>query len=118
MMTHRSGIALLEAIIGVTILSVAGLAVVAATANTIAAVRTALEVEEQSRAAGAFMHSVALWTRADLERRLGDRPQGSWRLHIDRLSEDRYFIRLSDSTERRNPLLETVLFRPARAPHD
>src|SRR6266699_2387326 len=40
--------------------------------------------ESDQRLAARFITAVSLWPREDLDRHLGDRPQGPWRLRIDR----------------------------------
>ena len=57
------------------------------------------------------MEAVALWTRSDLDLRLGARAQGPWRLSITRLSPSLYEIALLDSLGERK-LLGSALFRP------
>ena len=66
------------------------------------------------RDASALLEAVALWPRADLDRHLGDRPQGAWRMQVDRPTPTLYVIVLADSTNRRE-LLRTTLYRPQPA---
>ena len=108
----RGGAALLEAIVAMAILGTAGIAALAMASEAARAVGRAREAEVELRAASAFLEAVALWTRDDLDRRLGDRPQGAWRLRIDRPEPMLYTIALSD-TLGGGVLLATSLFRPA-----
>lgn len=111
---RRRGAALLEAIIALTILTSAALSLVAMSAQgsrTIAQVR---ETEAELRRASAFMDVVTLWTRADLDRRLGTREQGPWRLRIDRPTPTLYELTLLDSTATRE-LLRTSVYRAEAA---
>jgi hypothetical protein len=107
----RSGIALLEAIVALTILTVAALATVGMVRQGIESVRRAQVAEVEIRKASAFMDAIALWPRADLDRHLGDRAQGPWRLAIDRPVPTLYLVALLDSTDRRE-LVHTALYRP------
>jgi type II secretory pathway pseudopilin PulG len=105
---------LLEAVVALTILAVAGVAAVAMaseSARTIAHIR---ETEAELRAASALMEAASLWTREDLDRRLGDRAQGPWRLRIDRPVPTLYTLTLTDSLGRAE-LLRTAIFRPEAA---
>lgn len=110
----RAGAVLLEAIVALLILSVAGTAAVTLVGQSADAVRRAREADAEVRAAGAFLHAVSLWTHEDLDRRLGDRPQGPWRLRIQRPAPTLYEVVLVDSAGDRE-LLRTALFRPGPA---
>lgn len=110
---RRVGAALLEVLVALTILGTAGVAAVGATAESARAAARLRETERDLRAASAFLEAVALWTREDLDRRLGEREQGAWRLRISRTSLTVYDIVLLDSTGRR-VLLGTALYRPER----
>ena len=65
------------------------------------------------RDADAFMAAVSLWTRDDLDRRLGDREQGPWRLVILRPEPTLYEVALRD-TLTDAVVLRTALHRAAR----
>jgi hypothetical protein len=63
------------------------------------------------RDAERFLVAVSLWPRADLERRLGTRPQGPYLLTITMTTGTLFEIGLADRATRA-PLLSTVLYRP------
>jgi type II secretory pathway pseudopilin PulG len=107
----RAGVVLLEAIVALTILTVAGLATVAIVRQGIDSVRRAENAEAEVRRASAFMDAVALWPRVDLDRHLGDRAEGPWRLVIDHPAPTLYLVALTDSLSRRE-LVRTALYRP------
>ena len=107
----RAGAVLLEVMVALAILAVAGVAAVAATGESMRAAARLRESEHRIRAASAFLEAVALWPREDLDRRLGDRAQGGWRLRIMRPSPTIYEIALTDSTGA-DLLLETAVYRP------
>lgn len=111
MRRDRRGAVLLEAIAALAILSTAGLAAVALVGQGADSVRRALAADAELREASAFFHAVALWTREDLDRRLGDRPQGRWRLIVQRPAPALYEVVLADSALSRE-ILRTSLFRP------
>lgn len=107
----RAGAVLLEVIVALTILTVAGTTAVVAMGESARAAARIRETEREPRKASVFLEAVALWPREDLDRRLGDRAQGSWRLRIGRPAPTVYEIGLADSTGTR-VLLETALYRP------
>lgn len=106
----RKGAVLLEAIVAVVILAVAGTAAVTLVSQSADAVRRARGADAEARQASAFLHAVSLWTREDLDRRLGDRPQGGWRLQVQRPTPTLYEVALVDSA-RTHVILRTSLFR-------
>jgi type II secretory pathway pseudopilin PulG len=106
---NEAGAALLEVIVAVSILATAGTAAVAMTSESARAVERARDADRRAREAGAFMEAVALWPRADLDRRLGEREQGPWRLTIQRPDPELYTVSLVDSSG--TELLRTALFR-------
>jgi type II secretory pathway pseudopilin PulG len=102
---------LLEAIVALAIFATTGVAALtmAATANRAAA--SAREAEQELREASRFLEAVALWTRTDLDQRLGERRQYPWILRIERPLPELYIVTLGD-TLGGSPLLQTSLFRP------
>jgi len=112
----REGIVLLEAIVAMTILAIAGAAVVALATDSARAVDRARAADAAMEQASAFLDAVALWPREDLDRHLGARDEGAWRLIVDRPTPTLYTLSLADSAGR-HLLLHTVLYR-AEAAHD
>lgn len=109
-MRTEPGSALLEVIVAVTILALAGTAVIALVRENAATADLAAHREEELLRASAFLDAVALWPAEDLVRRMGNRAQGPWRLEIQRPEADLYAIRLTDSLG--VELLTTALYRP------
>jgi type II secretory pathway pseudopilin PulG len=107
----RAGIVLLEALVALTILTVAGVAAAAAVRQSADTLQRAVAADRDLRTASAFLEAVALWPRLDLDRHLGDRPEGAWRLRVDRPLPTLYMVTLTDSTGGRT-LLRTALYRP------
>ena len=111
-LTQRRGATLLEAIVALTLLAMtglSGLALVRSAANlTVEAERSESVVADASN----FLNSVSLWTREELDQRLGEREQGIWRLEIDRTTPELYIVILRDSLGART-VLRTALFRAA-----
>jgi hypothetical protein len=107
----RRGAALLEALVALVVLTTAGAAITALAVTSGDVVHRAHSAEEEIRRANAFFSMVSLWPREDLDRHLGDREQGPWRLNVDRSMPTLYTITLRDSLGART-LLRTVLYRP------
>ena len=106
----REGVVLLEAIVALTILAIAGAAVVALATDSARAVERARDADAAMARASALLDAVALWPREDLDRHLGNRIEGQWRIVVDRATPTLYGVTLADSTGTR-VLLHTVLFR-------
>jgi len=111
----RVGAVLLEALVAIAIVGLVGVAALAMVAESTRLVRETRDLEGTYRDANAFFESVALWTRTDLDNRLGERPQGRWYLRIDRLATELYSVSLVDSS-RREVLLQTSLYRALPTP--
>lgn len=110
-MTARRGAALLEVLVALAILAIAGVTLLTAMGENLRALEQSQAGERDIASASAFLNAVALWPREDLDRRLGWREQGRWRLRIDRPEPELYAVTLADSTGMRM-LLTTVLYRP------
>jgi len=111
-MTGRSaaGAVLLEVVVALAILALAGVLAVSGTSQAMTSVRLAREREEAISAASRFLDRVALWPREDLDRRLGRRRQGPWILVTSRPVETLYLVSLIDSATSET-LVETALYR-------
>jgi type II secretory pathway pseudopilin PulG len=101
---------LLEVIVALTILAVGATTIVALAASSLDAVSRAEAADAETRHASALLEAVSLWPRADLDRHLGDRPEGPWDLRIDRPSPTLYTVALSD-TAIHVLLVRTSLYR-------
>ena len=76
------GASLLEAVTALAILGVAGSALAIEVWQSLATVQRLHAAEERVLTASRFLEAVALWPRADLDRHLGNRRNGPWRLVI------------------------------------
>jgi hypothetical protein len=101
---------LLEVVVALIILATAGVAMTALSSQSIDSLRRARAAERETERASELLDAVALWPRSDLDRHLGDRPQGPWRLVVERLLPTLYIVTLTDSTGGRT-LLSTALYR-------
>lgn len=112
---RRTGAALLEAIVALAVLGTAGVAALVLVRDAVRTVEHAREAERRMGDAHVFMSAVSLWTREDLDRRLGERPQGPWRLAILRPEPTLYRVTLRDSLSGRVVLATHVYRAPAEA---
>ena len=108
----RRGVALLEAIVAMTILETGGIALVTVTADGARRARQAREHERTFAAADRLLDAASLWSPTELDQRLGARRQGPFTMRIDRTAGAVYLVSISDSTSDA-ALVETAFFRPA-----
>ena len=106
----RAGSTLLECMVALSILGLAGVAAVQAVRESAHAVATSRLADKEIAQASAFLDYVALWSPSELDLRLGTHVQGRWRLRIDHVSAT-YHVVLQDSSGRRN-LIGTALYHP------
>lgn len=111
-LTQRRGATLLEAIVALTLLAMTGLSGLALVRSAVSLTGEAERSESVVADASNFLNSVSLWTREELDQRLGEREQGIWRLEIDRTTPELYIVILRDSLGART-VLRTALFRAA-----
>lgn len=116
-LTQRRGATLLEAIVALTLLAMTGLTGLALVRSAVSLTGEAERSESVVADASNFLNSVSLWTREELDQRLGEREQGIWRLEIARTTPELYLVILRDSLGART-VLRTALFRaePVDAP--
>jgi type II secretory pathway pseudopilin PulG len=106
----ESGTTLLEVIVALAILGGAGLVLTAEVRQSLAATMRIQAAERDVVEASAFLEAVALWPRGDLDRHLGNRRNGPWRLLVLRSSEALYEVSVRDSADTRT-LVGTTLYR-------
>ncbi len=105
----RPGVVLLEVLIGIAILAMAGTAVLALGHDALSNLHHSMERDREFEQASAFLDAVTLWNRQELDLRMGARRQGRWILTIHRETPHLYEITLADSM--RSSLLRTSLYR-------
>jgi prepilin-type N-terminal cleavage/methylation domain-containing protein len=109
----RAGVALLEIMIALVILGIVMTAVLGQLQAATRASERSLHSERQVLEASRFLEYVALWTRKELEQRLGDRHQGPWFLTIQRLTPTLFHLSLRDTLSQRS-LVGTIVYRPTQ----
>jgi type II secretory pathway pseudopilin PulG len=105
------GVAMLEVLVGLSILAVAGVALLVLLAQTMDAVDRRYRHDAATRAASARLDEIALWNRAQLDARIGATPHGAWTLRVMALTRTLYHVELADPTTGVG-LLKTSLYRP------
>ncbi len=105
----RAGLTLLELLVALTLLALTGL-------STMELVRTAARFSGAAATAESELHSASqlldamhLWSRTELDQRLGEREQGPFRVEITRPTPDLYLVVVRDSAGT-SELLRTGIF--------
>lgn len=111
---RRRGAALLEAIVALAILAIAGIALLRSAAESYHVMRLSAVAERRMLDASRLMEAATLWSRAEMDQRLGVRTQGDMRMRITRLLPELYQVELSDADDGRL-LLATSLRRERTA---
>lgn len=106
----RAGATLVEAVVALTLLGMVGLVGVELTRGAGDVVEISRASEAAMNAADDFLNAVSLWSRTELDQRLGEREQGPWRQEIQRPTNTLYIVTLRDSTGT-DVVLRTSLFR-------
>ena len=108
----RPGAVLLEVIIAIAILAASGGAIATLAVDAGHVMRLAQDSERNLAAASALMDHVALWSADELDRHLGEHPQGPWRLDVTRPSAALYVVTLRGAHGK--AVVATTLYRAGR----
>lgn len=111
----RRGVAVLEAVVALTILGLVGASLSAVVRQTAESAVRVREREALLRAADALLGAHALLDRPDLDRRIGDRRVGRFIANVGRPERTLYRVAISDSLAPSRELLVTLLHRPLPA---
>lgn len=106
----RSGAALLEAIVALTVLAIAGISLLGVASDAYRVIERSADSERRMRDANRLLDAASLWSRTELDQRLGERIQGSMRMRIVRLSAKLYRVQLLTAADD-ELLLATSLHR-------
>jgi type II secretory pathway pseudopilin PulG len=112
MLRSERGIALLEVIIALTLLTVSGLSMIAVIASGLETQRQVRTHEHELQAASRVLSAYALLTRDDLDLRLGRRAEGEFQVGLQRPEPALYRVGISPGDAPDLELLVTVLYRP------
>ena len=112
MQRDERGIALLEALVALTILAGAGTALVAALAGALRSEHALRQKELEIMAADRMLGAMALLSRTDLDRRIGQRAVGDLVVDVQRPQPALYRIGIGQADVAEMELLVTVVYRP------
>jgi prepilin-type N-terminal cleavage/methylation domain-containing protein len=104
------GFVLIEVLVALTILSVAGLAFVDLTAQSAQSAIRAREAEEQLGDEDRLLTAYSLLDHRDLERRIGTQAVGNYTVRVERLDWSVYRVAVMAGRSGRG--LVTVIYRP------
>jgi type II secretory pathway pseudopilin PulG len=110
----RRGVALLEVMVGLTLLAIAGVGLLVVLAQATDSVHEIDRRDAEARAASALLDGVSLWTRDQLDARIGSTRLADWTLHVAPLTPTIYRMALAD-TMTGALVLETSMYRPDSA---
>jgi prepilin-type N-terminal cleavage/methylation domain-containing protein len=108
--SSRRGVALLEVLVALAILGIAGLALVEVASQSLVALDRAREVEQRVADEDRLLAAYALLNRRDLGARIGWRRVGPYDVRVDRL--DFSLFRVAIGPADAGPDLVTVIYRP------
>jgi hypothetical protein len=106
----ETGAALLEALTALAILGTAGVALVGQVRQAGLAASQVHSAEREFVEASEFLDMVSLWPRSDLDRHLGNRRNGPWRLAVYASPGGLYEVAVRDSSDRK-VFVATSLYR-------
>ena len=111
-MRKDAGVALLEAIIALAVLSIGGLSTVALVDGTLSAQADAQAREEQLATASRVLAAVTLLHGRELDQRIGMREVGEFLVVVSRPEKALYRLGISDVNAPDVELLVTVVYKP------
>jgi type II secretory pathway pseudopilin PulG len=102
---------MLEVMLGVAILGMAGVALVTLLTQTVHTVRHGRAAERQTTSAAQLLDRATLWSDTELASRLGRQRIGNWNLEIAAPQPRLYMLVVLD-TLTDAPVLRTAVYRP------
>jgi prepilin-type N-terminal cleavage/methylation domain-containing protein len=115
-MRRNRGVALLEVLIALTIVSVTGLSVVGALHDAMIAEQVLAVREREMARADQLLSAYALLDRRDLEQRIGSQVDGACLIRVQRPTATLFRVSVADTAAPDVEVLVTVLHRPAGVP--
>lgn len=106
------GVALLEVIIALAILSIGGLSTLGVVSEALRAQHGAAAREETVTTAGRILAAMTLLQGRELDQRLGARKVGEFEVEVSRPEKKLYRLAISEKTYPAVELLVTVVFKP------
>jgi len=116
MRADRRGLALLEVLLALAILTMAGAGMVGALAAAMRSENKLRHEEASMLSADRVLAATTLLSRADLDRRLGAHPVGEFVVEVQRPRSALYRISVADAGMPEVERLVTVVYRQATSP--
>ncbi|HEX7980445.1 MAG TPA: type II secretion system protein [Gemmatimonadaceae bacterium] len=114
MSAMRRGMLMLEVMLGIAILGIAGVALVTLLTETLATASRGRAAEREVLGAAQLLDRATLWSNGELAMRLGRARVGAWDLEIAAPRARLYTLTVLD-TLTRVVVLRTTVYRPAPA---
>lgn len=111
MTSTRTGMVMLEVMLGVAILGMAGVALVTLLTQTVHTVRRGRSVERQTASAARLLDRATLWSDTELASSLGRQRIGDLNLEVGTIQSHLYTLIVLD-TLTDAPVLHTAVYRP------
>ncbi len=115
MSTARSGFALLEALVALTIVTTVGVSVVTLAQTAIRSEQSSAEEERATADAERILTAISLLRRAELDQRLGGHEVGEFTVTIERPQPALFRVSLARTAAPSRELLVIVLYRKSEA---
>lgn len=109
---RRAGSALLEVLVALVVLAIAGTALITFLGQTAHSMRNALESERLAHAAAREMNKLVVASRDQLVASIGRRSVDGWTIGINELTPALFVIVIAQS-DTSSVLLHTTLYRPS-----
>lgn len=111
MTSSRTGMVMLEVILGVAILGMAGVGLVTLLTQTLHTVRQGRAAERRTASAVQLLDRATLWSESELASRRGRSRIGDWNLDVAAPQTQLYTLVVLD-TLTGAPVLRTTVYRP------
>lgn len=115
MQPNERGMTLIEVLAALVLLTTAGIALIGTLGAAVRAERQAEAEERATDGASRLLAALSLLSRADLDRRLGERTVGQFVIRVQRPEPVLYRVSLADPAAPAVELLATVVYRPEPA---
>jgi hypothetical protein len=107
----RRGIALLDVVVALTVLGLAGVALIVLLGQTTHSMRRVRDVERETRLASDELNQLVRLGRADLVAMTGRSTDRGWWIDVTRTGQNLFDVAIS-AADTTAPLLRTTLYRP------
>lgn len=107
----RGGMVMLEVILGVAILGMAGVGLITLLSQTLHTVRLGRDAEQRTASAARQLDRASVWSENELAGRLGRSRAGTWTLEVTTARAKVYTLAVLDTLTGAT-VLRTTLYRP------